>query len=69
MNNADFQYCQQLLREINENTAELKKLVYKNRYSIRQQGRRYLEKQIRTILGRTPSEKPASEKEDAESNT
>ena len=51
VNKADFLYCQQLLKEINENTAELKKVVLKNRYSIRQQGRRYLEKHIRNILG------------------
>lgn len=56
VNNADFQYCQKLLQEINENTAELKKAVLKNRYSIRQQGRRYLEKQIRAILGEAPAD-------------
>ena len=64
VNTADFQYCQQLLREINENTAELKKAVLKNRYSIRQQGRRYLEKQIRAILGKSPNEKTSNNKEE-----
>ena len=57
VNKADFLYCQQLLKEINENTAGLKKVVLRNRYSIRQQGRRYLEKHIRNILGAEPKHK------------
>ena len=57
VNKADFLYCQQLLKEINENTAGLKKVVLRNRYSIRQQGRRHLEKHIRNILGAEPKHK------------
>lgn len=58
INHADVLHCQKLLGEINQNTADLKNAVLKNRYSIRQQGRRYLEKQIRTILGVTSSKQP-----------